>query len=171
MNLNDTHLVLLSAAAQRDDGLMLRPEQATGKVADKLATRLIRLGVAEEVSVGPDQPHWREDNGERIGLRITTAGLAAIGIEAEPAPAPAIISETSVPSPARPGTKRALIMEMLGQERGASLDDLIAATGWLPHTTRAALTGLRKAGHGLAKARDDDGRTIYRLDALQQAGA
>ena len=30
--------------------------------------------------------------------------------------------------------------------KGATLDELIEATDWLPHTTRAALTGLRNAG-------------------------
>jgi len=38
------------------------------------------------------------------------------------------------------------VIEMLSRSGGASLADLIAATGWLPHTTRAALTGLRKRG-------------------------
>jgi hypothetical protein len=27
---------------------------------------------------------------------------------------------------------------------GATVDDMVGATGWLPHTTRAALTGLRR---------------------------
>ncbi len=34
-----------------------------------------------------------------------------------------------------------------GAGRDATLDALIEATGWLPHTTRAALTGLRKKGY------------------------
>ena len=36
---------------------------------------------------------------------------------------------------------------MLSRERGATLDALTEATGWLPHTTRAALTRLRKKGY------------------------
>lgn len=43
-------------------------------------------------------------------------------------------------------TKRSLLIDLLKREGGASLDEMIAATGWLPHTTRAAMTGLRKAG-------------------------
>jgi hypothetical protein len=35
---------------------------------------------------------------------------------------------------------------------GATLDDLITATGWLPHTTRVALTGLRKTGLAIETA-------------------
>ena len=45
---------------------------------------------------------------------------------------------------------------------GATLADLIEATGWLPHTTRAALTGLRKKGHVLAKDKRGDA-TCYRI--------
>ena len=35
-----------------------------------------------------------------------------------------------------------------GERRGL----LVAATGWLPHTTRAALTGLRKRGYAVGTA-------------------
>ena len=79
MNLNDTQLVLLSAAAQRDDHLLLRPEELTTKAAEKLAAKLIHLGLAEEVSIGPEQPRWREEDGNPVGFRITAAGLAALG--------------------------------------------------------------------------------------------
>jgi hypothetical protein len=37
-----------------------------------------------------------------------------------------------------------MVIALLQQEQGATLAELIATTGWLPHTTRAALTGLRK---------------------------
>ncbi len=40
---------------------------------------------------------------------------------------------------------------------------LMAATGWLPHTTRAALTGLRKRGFEIARDRDPDGQSRYRV--------
>ena len=43
-------------------------------------------------------------------------------------------------------TKRAQLIALLECDEGASLDDMVASTGWLPHTTRAALTGLRKSG-------------------------
>jgi hypothetical protein len=43
---------------------------------------------------------------------------------------------------------------------------LIAATGWLAHTTRAALTGLRKRGYAVAIDRSDDKRgSFYRISA------
>ena len=54
------------------------------------------------------------------------------------------------------------MLELLGRDEGATLAELITATGWLPHTTRAALTGLRKKGHVLARSKRDD-TTCYRL--------
>jgi len=41
---------------------------------------------------------------------------------------------------------------------------MVEATGWLPHTTRAALTGLRHKGYGLAKDRNAQGKTVYRIE-------
>jgi hypothetical protein len=37
------------------------------------------------------------------------------------------------------------------------------ATGWLPHTTRAALTGLRKLGYAVVRERVHGGNSIYRI--------
>lgn len=60
-------------------------------------------------------------------------------------------------------TKASLMREMLDREGGASLHDLCNATGWQPHTVRAALSGLRKAGHVIHRTRDDAGKSIYRV--------
>src|SRR6516225_199437 len=41
-------------------------------------------------------------------------------------------------------TKRALLIEMLSRAEGAAIGEMVEAMGWLPHTIRAALTGLRR---------------------------
>jgi hypothetical protein len=46
---------------------------------------------------------------------------------------------------------------------GATLDELVAATNWLPHTTRAALTGLRRRGHEITCTREAGQRGTYRI--------
>ena len=56
----------------------------------------------------------------------------------------------------RAGSKLAEVVGLLCREGGASIDELIAATDWLPHTTRAALTGLRKRGYAIERRREDD---------------
>src|SRR4051794_19097504 len=42
-------------------------------------------------------------------------------------------------------TKKATVAALLGRAEGASIEELMSATGWQPHSVRAALTGLRKA--------------------------
>jgi hypothetical protein len=48
---------------------------------------------------------------------------------------------------------------MLQRKSGARLADLVSATGWLPRTTRAALTGLRKRGYVLERLRPEEGKS------------
>ena len=47
------------------------------------------------------------------------------------------------------------VLALLTRTGGATLDELVNATGWLPHTTRAALTGLRKKGHTIDRTKVD----------------
>lgn len=63
----------------------------------------------------------------------------------------------------KPQTKASLVEGLLLHDVGASLADLGQATGWLPHTCRAFLTGLRKKGRHLERAKREDGVTIYKL--------
>jgi len=65
---------------------------------------------------------------------------------------------------ARTGSKIATVVAMLERPEGATLDEMVEATGWLPHTTRAALTGLRKKGRAIAKTKRGDA-TCYRIEA------
>ena len=62
----------------------------------------------------------------------------------------------------KPKTRTSLVLEMLQRPDGASLNELVIATGWLPHTTRAALTCLRRKGHAIDKSKVD-GVTRYAL--------
>jgi hypothetical protein len=68
----------------------------------------------------------------------------------------------------REGSKLANVIGLLDRADGVSLDDLIQATSWLPHTTRAALTGLRKRGLDIERSREA-GVTTYRI-VRQAAG-
>ena len=65
-------------------------------------------------------------------------------------------------SPAARQNKTTAVIALLTRPDGATLAELIAATGWLPHTTRAALTGLRKRGHDIERFKRDDA-TCYRI--------
>ena len=63
----------------------------------------------------------------------------------------------------RDGSKLALVIEHLQRADGATIVDLTQATGWLPHTTRAALTGLRKRGYAVIRERIGAGDSVYRV--------
>lgn len=52
--------------------------------------------------------------------------------------------------------KQGLLIDMLGGDGGVSLTAIVEATGWLPYTARAALTGLRKKAHAIERFRDDE---------------
>jgi hypothetical protein len=57
----------------------------------------------------------------------------------------------SFSSTPRAESKTAQVIALLQRPDGATLDEMIAETGWLPHTTRAALTGLKKKGHAIQR--------------------
>ena len=61
-------------------------------------------------------------------------------------------------------SKQAQIIALMQRKGGATLEEkTTAATGWLPDTTRAALTRLRQAGHALDKAKRETGGTVYHI--------
>ena len=64
-------------------------------------------------------------------------------------------------SRARKSTKTDAILRLLRRPKGASIADLQKATGWQNHSVRAALTGLRKRGHHVARNKDNAGITRY----------
>ena len=134
---------------------------------------------------------WRrdEETGQAHSLKLTDAGLKAIaaderGSQSIPSTAvpqnttaanmAAARSATAAPTATAPrqGTKIARVIELLQRDQGARLDELIAATGWLPHTARAALTGLRHRGYDVRLERGETGRaSVYRAVATLAASA
>ncbi len=63
--------------------------------------------------------------------------------------------------PAKP-TKTATILKLLRRTKGASIAELQKATGWKPHSVRAALTGLRKKGHDVVRDKSNAGISVVR---------
>jgi hypothetical protein len=80
---------------------------------------------------------------------------------------PILASEPQATAPAaalKTPSKQQQLAALVLRDEGATLDQMIAATGWLPHTTRAALTGLKKKGYALSSDKVDGVRT-YRAVA------
>jgi Protein of unknown function (DUF3489) len=191
--LNETQRALLGAAAQRGDHCLTFPEGRRVAAARQAANALVAAGLAREVRARGEAPVWRRDkDSERaFALKLTAAGTKAfatladddergsrrkpegdVGTEPQKAERPSrhvakgIAKERAPASIAAPrsGTKIDHVIKMLGRREGATLEAIIKATGWLPHTTYAALTGLRKRGYVLERSRNDEvGPSTYRL--------
>lgn len=71
----------------------------------------------------------------------------------------------------KPKTKKEQLIQMLTRKAGADVATISEKLGWQTHTTRAALTGLRKAGFEITVDKPGDGKaSCYRITA-QRADA
>ncbi len=175
--LSDAALVLLSHAANRDDGMVLPPPasvRARGKALEKVLGALLRQRFVEEITVGVSEQPWRTtEDGARIGLRITRSGLNAMEggatvDAAKNAGMPAAASETNAGGKEFAGSHREPPSDSSGdrltgdtEESGSSapLDqggdqaELPKATGIRPDSKQALLLAQlqRPAGAGIAE--------------------
>jgi hypothetical protein len=183
VKLTDAQLVMLSAAAQRKDLCLTAPEKLKGAILTKVGEKLVKLGLVREVRAKARTPIWRRDDAGSYAVKLTAAGLKAIAVDdgleeaiarreapqpqpnrdATKASYPDIVVERATTVTPRAGSKLGRVIDLLQRSEGATLPNLIEATGWLPHTTRAALTGLRKRGYAVARERIDKGDSIYRI--------
>jgi len=100
--------------------------------------------------------------------RLESVGEGAAGPDATSATGASDAAAT--PSAPKAQTKAAIVLDLLRRPEGASIEQLVAATGWLPHTTRAALTGLRKKGHTVTSDKPEGAARVYRLAASEAVG-
>jgi hypothetical protein len=89
--------------------------------------------------------------------------------KAPPGAKPIANDATTVPqvrrSRSREGTKEALLIAMLHRPEGASLDQILEATGWQKHTVRGAISGALKKKRGLevTSVKNEAGARVYRI--------
>ena len=175
IKLTETQTNILSAGAQREGNIALPlPKGLAGAAAKMAVTKMIERGWLQEVDASSSrgEPLWRE-TGDAHGktLVVTDAGLRATGIvpvvvktmtaihkhAAEPA-AP------KLPTP-RAGTKQAMLISLLQAPEGATMEAMITATCWKPHTLRGAMSGAlgKKLGLIVTSAKEGDGARVYRI--------
>jgi len=184
--LSDTQIALLSAASRREDHCLIAAKTLKGGALTKVAAKVLDAGLVRELKARAGMAIWRRDEGgQALSLKLTAAGLKAVRASSESAVA-AKRSPRSTKDPSkskkavegakksnattspfssapREGTKLAHVIALLQRDEGAKLAQLIAATGWLPHTARAALTGLRHRGYEVRLERGEKGRaSVYR---------
>jgi hypothetical protein len=186
-SLTVAQLLVLTTAAQRPNHMVL-PLPSTVRVRGgaqrNLLAALLRMEIVEEIPVDDATVAWRTyDAGRYLGLRLTAAGLAAAGVPDETSSPPAdehaiaeeasasastapVMAEAPAAAPAiqRPTGKLGEVLQAISAGTGATLIEITALTGWLPHTARAAVTGLRRRGFPIQLI-DREGRKAYRLTA------
>ena len=173
--LTETQTIILSAGAQRPENIALPlPKGLAGAAAKMAVAKMIEHGWLQEVDANlrRKEPLWRETgDGHGTTLVVTDAGLLAIGIEPIVVKTVVAIREhaakTAAPKPSsqRSGTKQAMLIAMLQRAEGATIAEIVAVTGWQPHTARAAISGALKKKLALPiTSRKFEGRgTVYRL--------
>ena len=189
--LTDTQLVILSAGAKRKDGAVLPPPKSLktkGGALSGTLKSLLKKGLIQEQPAKGAAPTWREaEDGSRLSLVITEAGLQAIGVATGRDPKdrgrnnkaprkagqkrPAAKATGKAPktkaSPplARAGSKQALLIDLLSRAKGATIAEAQQATGWQPHSVRGAISGSLKKKLGLPVTSEVVGRRgrVYRI--------
>lgn len=119
-------------------------------------TAQIKPGLAGDTAAAKPQRQPKQPKPRRMA-REPQGEVVESPTVSEPAAAAA-------PAPAAPhaGGKQALVIALLHRPEGASIAELMAATGRLAHSTRAALTGLRKKGHAIERSQQAEG-SRYRI--------
>ena len=190
--LTDTQLVILSAAARRQDGAVLPLPRSlkVNKAATTMLESLLKKGLTAERPAAADEAHWRETrDGGRTALVIADSGLQALGVEvdrktskqspstkprpkqrrrrAEPKPSGPKPKGGTPPPAVRPGTKQALMIDLPKRRKGVTIEEIVEATGWQPHSVRGAISGTLKKKLGLKvnSEKPSDGPRRYRIAA------
>jgi hypothetical protein len=173
--LTDTQNIILSAGAQRPDNIALPlPKGLAGAAAKMAVSKMIEHGWLQEVDakMRRGEPLWRETgDGHGTSLVVTDAGLLAIGIEplamkVGVASRGGVKAQPEVKHPLlRTETKQALLIAMLQRPDGATMAEIIAATGWQAHSARGAMSGAlgKKLGLAVVSAKEDARGRVYRI--------
>jgi hypothetical protein len=194
--LSDPQFVILSAAAQRANGSLLPlPESLAAKgvaLNRVIIETLCKRKLAEERRTINGAPEWRRDEERRpLGLFITKCGLLAVGIneaeETKPAQAEASMprqrktatakprgkARKAPPAKAKKRTAQDLVIQMLRRRSGVTIEDIIAETGWQPHSVRGFFSGLvkKKLKLPLVSEVGKDGVRRYHIAPLASAKA
>ena len=148
---------------------MWRHDGATGKAFALKLTAAVAKAIVVEGEASSNEPTATEEGAAPVPM--PTASSAALANITQETAGPGSIERRGRGEP-RPNSKIAAVIGLLSRPGGATLADLIAVTGWLPHTTRAALTGLRKRGYVVALAQSDRNRgSAYSIASKRADGA
>ena len=168
IQLTDTQSIILSTACGRADGMVFPiTAKLKGGAVGNVCKSLLKHALLEEVAATDLNTVWRHDE-ERgsITLRATPLAYSTLGITDDPTPV------TSIPSSAEPlrrriGTKQDTLIAMLRAPTGATIEEIVAATGWLNHTVRGSMSGAlkKKLGLTITSEKVESRGRVYKLPA------
>jgi hypothetical protein len=153
--LTDTEQVILTATS-RNNGTVPTRQRSKSK-ADPRAYGAAVASLLKKSILGFSGPA-REGDFTKDGQKLALANTETL----EPPKRATVRSERKT----RDGTKQAMIIELLKRPGGATLAEIVEATGWQAHTVRGAMAGALKKKLGLTVTSEKDevrGR-VYRVD-------
>jgi hypothetical protein len=150
IQLSDAQAVILSTACARDDGAVF-PVTASlkGGAVGNVCKSLLKRGLLEEVAATDLNTVWRHDEEHGpMTLRATPLAHTTLGITDDPQQQ-SDAQPTPEPTRRRTGTKQEAVIALLRAKDGATIDEIVAATQWAPHTARGFMSGALKKKLGL----------------------
>jgi len=117
--------------------------------------------VSEKVFQTLLQNGWIAED-EDSAFLITAAGREAVGAPSVDAPKP----KPAAPEAARPkSSKQQAMIDLLTREEGATLNQLVTATGWQKHSVHGAMAGVlkKKMGLTITSSKAESGGRVYRI--------
>jgi hypothetical protein len=139
--LTSTQKTVLELSANNANGNIVMPENIRGGAIDMVLQGLVTKGLA--LSNGSDHT-------------ITPAGLKAIGLEG---------TKGRGQKQPKPGTKQALLVNLLKQPQGTTMDEMVKVTMWQKHTVRGTLSHAikKRLGYLVESAKNSDNVRVYRI--------
>jgi hypothetical protein len=158
-------------AAKGDTGATNRPESKSEREPQRRNSRVRSRGAAARTD-GAGTTAAAPPKASLNGSEVAHDKPQQARSRSKPTAAPADLATASPSGGEQPPatTKRAKLIAMIERAEGASVAEIGQRLGWLPHTVRAAITGLRKAGREVTRSKDADDRSVYRLAPVKTAG-
>jgi Protein of unknown function (DUF3489) len=122
------------------------------------------LGGGTQAETAPEQPKKTAPAAKPTKTGAPVPKAAKTTAKAKPG-AKAKVGKTKKPAVTREGSKKAEVLGLLQRKGGATLAQIMKATGWQAHSVRGFVSGAlgKKMGLTVNSERRDDGERVYTL--------
>ena len=170
------HAILAHAIEHTDGQIEWFPDNIKGGARKKVLD-----GLFNRALVTPDGEGWcvAAEGYDALGLArpapqdapetVTAPLVADPELEADVAACEAAWAQEKAAAPLKPRTrqnsKQAMLIQLLQRPEGATISQIMFATGWQAHTVRGTFAGAlkKKLGLTLVSEKPEQGERIYRL--------